>query len=117
MANRTTLVVIFIGSLLALPDLSWSRWVSSRPHGITTFWINSALNKIDEKNSEKHQTEVENIGWRCKFVLWRIYCGVLSIPKVTTSTHAISKTTVASATMAVKKTARNPYNRNRGILG
>ena len=117
MANRNTLIVIIIGSLLALPDLSSSRWVSSRPHGITTFLINSPPTERDETNRKNHPTEIENGGWLCKFVLWRMYCRVM--PKVTASTPSTAKTTVAKTAKAIKKTAitKDPYNRYRGILG
>ena len=113
--RKSLIVIIIIGSMLALPDPASCRVAPSQlPQGITTFWINSAPDMIDEKKSEKHQTEVEDIGWQCEFVLWRMYCGFVSIPKVATSTHA----TAARTATAVEKTAtKYLYNRNRGIMG
>ena len=127
MTNRNALIVciiIIIGSFGCLLALNGSFYhpsppASSRPpQGITTFWTLSAPPWSDEKNSGQHRTEVENIV-TCKFVLWRRYCRVVFVPKVSTLTPATTEITARRTTMAIEKSAitKVPYNRNRGILG
>ena len=76
--------------------------------------------KRDEKSIEKLQTEAKNI-FICELILWKLYCRVISNPKVTKSTTTTTQTREPRTTTALnsfleglKKTA---YNRNRGFLG
>ena len=115
------IIITIIGCLQGLPTAGVSQLTSIKtPQPMTTSSITSVTAKRDEKSIEKLQTEAKNI-FICELILWKLYCRVISNPKVTKSTTTTTQTREPRTTTALnsfleglKKTA---YNRNRGFLG
>ena len=131
MAIRNSLIIIIIilvGSLLALPDiyscLPVLRLTANLPQGRATSSRTSAPTKPAVRQymaaPKSYQTEGGDI-ITCKVLMWKLFCRVRYIQKATTSIPTTTVTTVprttTSSPMKNTATTKKIYNRSRGILG
>ena len=125
MAIRNSLIIIIIGSLLALPGHARYLPVSRHPpQGSATSSTTSAPTKPavrqDMAAPKSYQTEGGDV-ITCKVLMWKLFCKVRYIQKATTSIPTTTETTVPRTTTSspIKNTAttKKIYNRSRGILG
>ena len=122
MEFRNLLIVVIVGILLAMPDISSCQPASRHlPQGRATSSTTSAPTKTAIRHykafpkplSKSHQNEVEEVV-TCKVIMWKLFCMVKFI-QATRSTPTTTEATIPRTTTA--SPLRKLYNKSRIIFG